>query len=269
MFKIGPTDLKGNIQATYKGHSVTLTTLEPNLLTFKYREDNMPITYYVYVIADSVLGYNVLVLSQYSNLLGGDYLICTKANDLYGTWTRNDGAFVVRFDGVTSGAYSYGTAALSRGGASSTAYNYTINNKGVMMWSQVLLGGKTQYFRIDMLDMTTATEEELNAADVYVKKNENGEIVGAFRRIAADGLLFTEATDEAGTTYLFDGGNMNGNVGKLYVNGEVAYTYVVKAYNMDNTANLEITDVKTGKTYRAILDYSKAGAIRLTIGEEI
>ena len=56
---------------------------------------------------------------------------------------------------------------------------------------------------------------------------------------------------------------------KLYKNGEVAYTYVVKAYNTDSTANLELTDVKTNKTYRAILDYSKNDAIRLTIGEEI
>jgi len=34
LFNIGPTDLKGSIQANYKGHNVTLTTLETNLLTF-------------------------------------------------------------------------------------------------------------------------------------------------------------------------------------------------------------------------------------------
>lgn len=269
MLKIGPTDLNGLIQANYKGHDVIINTLEPTLLTFKYREDNMPITYYIFVVEDTVLGYDVLVLSQYTNLYSGDYAICTKAHALYGEWEwakSNGDKFILKFDGIASGAYSYGVATLSRGGAGKTDYYYRTEEKGITLWSQAPLGGKTLYYKIELLDIAT---DDLTADNVFVKRDAEGNIIAAFKRIEADGLLFVEAKDEANNVFFFDGGNAGGASGKLYVNGEYKYDYVVKAYNTDQTADLEITDVETGVKYSATLDYSTSGNYSIEIGEVI
>ena len=266
MMKIGPTDLFGKIQANFKGHSVEITTLEPNLLTFKYREDNMPITYYIFVIEDEVLGYDVLVLSQYANLYSGGYSICTKAHALFGTWVSGNGEFTFRFDGITSGAYSNGVAELYRNTPSHTDYYYRTESYGITLWSQALLGGKTQYYKIVMLDVATLTDADKTATNVFLKKDENGNVLAAFKRIEADGLLFVSAKDADGNTYFFDGENVNGNPGHLSVNGEAKYTYKVKAYNADETATLELTSLTDGKVYSATLDYSGDTYV-LTIGE--
>ena len=269
MMKIGPTDLFGKIQANFKGYDVEISTLEPNLLTFKYWDNKMPITYYLFVIEDEVLGYDVLVLSQYSNLYSGGYSICTKAHALYGEWVNGTNEFTFRFDGITSGAYSNGVAELYRNTPSHTDYYYRTESYGITLWSQTMLGGKTLYYKLVMLDVESLTEADKTAMNVFMKKDENGNILAAFRRIEADGLLFVNAKDEAGNTYFFDGENVNGNVGHLSVNGEVKYTYKVKAYNDDATATLELTSLEDGKTYSATLDYSKSGAYILTIGEII
>ena len=263
LFKIGPTDLNGNINATFKGYNVTLSHYSADMLVFRYRENRMPITYYVYVIPDEKLGYDVLVLSEEESLLSGNYIICTRANDLYGAWVRNDGQFHLYFDGITSGSYSNGEAYLTRGGAGQTAYSYSYQEKGVMMWSQSPLGGRTYYYKIEQLDLET---DDYTAADVYLKKDKDGNVIGALRRIEVDGLYLTEAThtDKNGkhTVYFFDG------LGKLYANDKVVYTYVIKAYNTDNTVTLEITD-KNGVTYAATLDYGNAQNITLEIGDII
>jgi hypothetical protein len=269
MMEIGPTDLNGNIKAVFKGYNVDITTLEPNLLTFKYWEDKMPITYYVFVVEDEVLGYDVLVLSQYSNLYSGDYSICTKAHELYGEWVNGTGEFTLRFDGITSGAYSNGVAELYRGTPSHTDYYYRTESYGITLWSQSLLGNKTQYYKLIMLDVASLTAADKTAMNIYMKKDAHGNILAAFKRVEADGLLFVNAKDTAGNTYFFDGENVNGKPGNLSVNGEVKYTYKVKAYNDDSTATLEITSLADGKTYSATLDYSKSGNYILTIGEII
>lgn len=267
MMKIGPTDLFGNIQANFKGYDVEITTLEPNLLTFKYWEDKMPLTYYIFVVADDVLGYDVLVLSQYPNLYSGGYSICTKAHDLYGEWVSGNGEFTLRFDGITSGAYSNGTAELYRNTPSHTDYYYRTESYGITLWSQTALGGKTQYYKIIMLDVAQLTDKDKTAVNVFMKKDGHGNILAAFKRVEADGLLFVTAKDADGNTYFFDGENVGGNPGHLSVNGEVQYTYKVKAYNEDETATLELTSIADGTVYSATLDYSTNGAYVLTIGE--
>lgn len=269
MLKIGPSDMAGNIQANYKGYDVVLTTLESNLLTFKYRENNMPITYYVFVIQDEVLGYDVLVLSQYPNLYSGNYSICTKAHELYGEWVSGNGEFTLMFDGIASGAYSYGAAKLYRNTPSHTDYYYRTEFHGITLWSQSPLGGKTQYYKIVMLDVAQLSEADKTAVNVFLKKDAEGTILAAFKRIEADGLLFVTAQDAEGNVYFFDGENVNGNLGHLSVNGEVKYTYKVKAYNDDETATLELTSLEDGQTYSATLDYSTNGTYTLEIGEII
>jgi hypothetical protein len=134
------------------------------------------------------------------------------------------------------------------------------------LWSQALLGGKTQYYKIVMLDVATLTDADKIATNVFLKKDENGNILAAFKRIEADGLLFVNAKDSDGNVYFFDGENVNGNPGHLSVNGELKYTYKVKAYNADETAELELTSLEDGKVYSATLDYS-GNVYVLTIGE--
>ena len=118
-----------------------------------------------------------------------------------------------------------------------------------------------------MLDVAQLTDKDKTAVNVFMKKDEHGNILAAFKRVEADGLLFVTAKDADGNTYFFDGENVGGNPGQLSVNGEVQYTYKVKAYNEDETATLELTSIADGTVYSATLDYSTNGAYVLTIGE--
>ena len=269
MLKIGPTDLNGTIQANFKGYNVELTTIEQGLLTFKYRENNMPITYYVFVVEDTVLGYDVLVLSQYTNLYSGNYSICTKAHELYGEWVSGNNEFTLIFDGITSGAYAYGAAQLYRNTPSYTAYSYHTTKHGIILWSQTVLGGKTQYYKIVPLNVEDLTEAELGAVNVFLKKDADGNIIAAFKRVLADGILFVEAVDDAGNDYLFDGENANGNLGHIYVNGEVKYTYRVTEYVNEDTVKLVVTDIKTNVSYQATILYPEEGDNLFILGEII
>ena len=106
-----------------------------------------------------------------------------------------------------------------------------------------------------------ANPELINDPNAYV--NEDG--TRAFYRIEVDGLYLTEAKDskDSSIVYFFDG------EGNLLVDGEIVYTYVIKAYNGNSTATLEVTDVETGITYSATLDYGNANNKILIISEQI
>ena len=70
-FTIGATDTKGIIKANYRGHEVELSQLDMNMYVFSFKESSdMPMTYYVFVIEDESTNSTVLVLSEYTNLLG-------------------------------------------------------------------------------------------------------------------------------------------------------------------------------------------------------
>ena len=266
LFHIGPTDTNGVVKANFKGSDVELTYLDPATLTFRYREGKMPITYYVFVIFDEYTGENVLVLSEFTNLMAGEYFICSKVNELYGAWSwnRDNGKTTLTFDGVTSG-YVNGYAELTlklNTMTVTTEYFYAVREKGIVMWSREPMAERTWYFRLDFVP-ENEMEEASKREDAFVQRNEQGEVLQVLLRAEVDGLYLTEAFDKDGNEYLFDG------EGKLLVNGEEKYAYVVRAYNDDNTATLEVTDVTTGKTYTAILDYEDASHILFTLGEEL
>ena len=124
------------------------------------------------------------------------------------------------------------------------------------MWSQEPLGGRTIYYKIEMLDVDSAAAK---ADDAFVQTDETGKAIAAFRRVEVDGLYLTEAKDvnDENTTYFFDG------EGKLYVGDQVAYEYKVTSYNTDDTAYLEVT--KDGVTYFAVLNYVDPMNITLKI----
>lgn len=259
-FRIGATNLKGEIMAEFDGNDVVMSYLSPSMLTFFYRDkkNNMPITYYVYLIPDESTGRTVLVLSEYTDLYSGEYTICAPSNELYGKWTQVDekGDYKDRaicFDGVTSG-YVNGVSKITNK-FGETLYYYTIREKGIMMWSQDLLAGRTVYYKVKMINKSEYTAEQL--AGAYVLEDK------AFFLIEIDGLFLTEATDKDDNVYFFDG------EGNLEVNGEVKYTYTVLSYNTGNTVSLHITEIATGKTYEAAIDYSDSSNVLFTIFEEV
>ena len=266
LFHIGPTDTNGVIKANFKGTEVELTYIDPATLTFYYREDKMPITYYVFVIFDEATGDNVLVLSEFTNLMQGEYFICSKVNNLFGTWywTGDKGKTTLIFDGVTSGyvnGYAEQTLTLNTLTVT-TEYFYAVRDNGIVMWSREPMAERTWYFRLDLVpekDMEEAAKRD----DAYVLYDENGNIKQVLIRAEVDGLYLTEAFDEEGNEYIFDG------EGKLLVNGTAKYTYVIKSYNSNNTASLEVTDIASGKLYEAKLDYSDPTHLLFILGEEI
>ena len=255
ILKVGPTDLDGVIHATYLGNEIRMTFVDVGLYEFNFRDDNMPITYYVYIVNDERLGSDLLVLSEYTSLSQGNYTICTKANELFGSWIGNNG-FTLHFDGVSTGSYTYGHAKITRKTASATAYNYTLmTDNGALMWSQAeLAGGRTYYFKIELLDVATMSQADKNAENVYVQKDKDGNVIKAIRSIEADSLTFTNVTDadEHTKTYLFDADNEKGLVIKLA--DEIVYTYELTEYD-DSTklGTLHLTD-KNGVVYEAILN---------------
>ena len=186
-----------------------------------------------------------------------------------GEWVNGTNEFTFRFDGIISGTYSNGTAELYRDTPGHTDYYYRVDTHGIMLWSQITLGGKTQYYKIVMLDVASLTEADKTNANVFMQKDEGGNVLAAFKRVVADGLLFVSAVDAEKNTYFFDGGNVGSELGTLSVNGVEKYRYKIKSYNDDSTATLEITSLEDGKTYSATLDYSKSGAYVFIIGEII
>ena len=111
------------------------------------------------------------------------------------------------------------------------------------MWSQDLLGGKTWYYEIVVVDLES-NPEALNDPDAYICGNR------ALYRREVDGLYLTEAKSEDGTKDYFFNGH-----GKIVCDGVEVYSYVIKSYNTNNTATLHVTDLATGVTYVATLNY--------------
>jgi hypothetical protein len=79
-----------------------------------------------------------------------------------------------------------------------------------------------------------------------------------------------------GKTYVFDGGykdpinsTASATPGNLLLEGEAVYTYLIKAYNANRTATLELCEIATGKKYSATLDYADSANVTITLGDEI
>ncbi len=270
-FDIGPTDLKGNIQATFKGAKVTLSYLDPTTLTFYYRDGNMPHTYYVYVREDEPLNQKTLVLSEEQNLYG-DYIVCSPVSEWFGTWVLNSSKNLsfkhyIAFDGVIS-SYAFGTVRDSVDSIPKqdpTLYNFNVKERGTLMWSQeALFGGSTYlYYNLTMLKPgDNGYEAALARSDAWV--NEENQTV--ILRTEVDGLCLTEAKDEDDNEYFFDG------LGNIEVNGTVAYTYEDSdvTFNGNSTATIIVKNLKDNKYYTLYLDYADGSANgTVEIGDEV
>lgn len=267
IFSVGPTDLTGRINAVFKGANVELTMLDPGTLTFDFKDGQMPVVYYLLVMFDEAINDNILVLTEDPTLFSGEYVVCTKSDALFGVWDscQDNGKTKLYFDGVDSG-YANSVAQLTlklNYFTSTTNYFYNATDKGIVMWSQEQLAERTWYFKIVPLTVDEYNALE-NKDDAFVQRDKDGNVVKAILRVEVDGLYLTEAKDTtSNTVYFFDG------EGKMWANGVVKYEYVIKSYNLDSTATLEVVDVTTNKTYKATLNYQDNKNITFTLGEEI
>ena len=122
-----------------------------------------------------------------------------------------------------------------------------------MIWSQATLGGYTKYYK------WIACEK--NDPEAFLNGDK------AFKRVEIDSLYRTEAKDENGVIYTFNGGNVGDTLGEITASNGKTYSYKIQEYK-NNIATLAVTDKQTNKTYTATLDYSNASAITIKLTEK-
>lgn len=267
--EIGPSNLNGDIYARFKGKTVKIKELSPEVWTFSTKLENMPVTYYLFLLygeketnGATERYLSGFALTQYTSLAYNQYTICSPADELFGTWEmtenfegENKVYRTLSFDGVSfdpTGRYSFGTANMSYMG-SPTPYNYikTANGK-ILLWSQTPLLGYTRYY--------TLVECETTTAGAYVKDGK------AFTLKEVDAVMDTVAKDKSGTLYTFDGGNVNGKEGELKTNTGKTYAYKLTAYDSQTTTwTIALTDKATKKEYVAKMFTGNPENVTITI----
>lgn len=245
--QIGATQLDGVIRGKFYGKDIQLIEYDVDVLSFYYVENRQPHTYYLFIVFDETINDNILVLTEYANLYGDDWVICSKATEYLGTWVWNaNPEMSLTFDGVHSG-YTNGSA-IQKWGKAETAYSYIHKDGGLFMWSNEVMSEKYWYYTVRLLTADDEGFEEAKTASNAWYNAENNTVI---IREEVDALCFVEAVDKEGNAYYFDG------KGNVLVNGEVKYTYQIVGSNANNTTELIVVNVKTGKSYNAILDHSK------------
>ena len=264
LIEIGATSLDGKIPAkffkteSFGGYATELVYLDSTTLYTHYTANNAPYDYYLFMQeGDS------MVLTETANLYASEWIAVSRVDDLFGTWTSSETGTTLSFDGVQS-PFSYGIAKQVSTNYGTTAtqtdYYYTIKDGGILMWTQN--SAEIKYYKIETFD---------NATDgAYV----NGE--RSINRTRVDSLYLTQATDENGVVYTFNGGNINGKNGELVatktVHGQTqtvaTYSYEVNAYNSNSTATITLVDKATNKTYIATLNYQDAINVTITLTEQ-
>ena len=119
----------------------------------------------------------------------------------------------------------------------------------LFMWSSEALADRYWYYTIRLL---TADDEGFADAKADINSWYNAENNTVIIREEVDSLCFVEAKDHGGANCYFDG------KGNIVIDGEVQYTYEIDGANADDTYDLIVCDVATGKHYYAILDCSKS-----------
>lgn len=265
---IGATQLDGVIRGKFHGAPITLTVYDNDVLTFFYMEGKQPHTYYLYIIFDEYIQDDILILSEYNSLYAGDdWVYCSKKHNMFGTWVWNKNSqMTLSFDGFQSGytTYAAGTAKQSWNDAP-TYYYYVFKGENVLMWSFEPLANKYWYYSVRIVTEQDADFEQAKADKNAWYNTENNTVI---IREEVDNLCFTEAVDEDGNEYVFDG------KGNVLMNGEVKYNYFLDYVESDdktNTKHFIVLDVTDGKYYELTLDHSysiDAENILLSVGEE-
>ena len=270
-FSVLHQDTEGYVYAIFRGYEVKMHYVDVNVLSFSYYEGKMPYTYYAVVLFDEAMDETYIVLTEYENLSGDDYIYCTRVSDLYGSWTwGKDSKMTLTFDGISDSYAEFyaGVAKQSRGGHD-TDYYYTVKDGRIMLQSQEPLQGQIWYYDVKVLSEGDEGYAEAKAND-YNWFGDNGTVIV---RTRVDSLYLSVATDESDNEYFFDFLVKDGEtLGAIQKNGELKYTYVMDEVTYNNTtreATLVVTDVADGKRYHAVLNYSDASGDVFVLGEEI
>lgn len=257
---IGPTDLNGNVAGSYCGINVTMRFTDPGTLTFSCEIDNMPVTYYAFLLVGKDGKTNGIALSEYASLAYNNYTLCAKKDAWYGKWTQTNPDFSMEFDGASfadiadmTQRYANGVARLTYLGEH-TLYNYRVDSEGdLLMWSQEMLLGSTIYY--------TLVKCEPTETGAYCKDGK------AYKRVQVDSLFKATASDGT-VSYVFNGGNVNGKEGTLTASNGKTYSYQITEINsLSSVATLLLKDKTSGQSYTATLDYSNSAAIKITLSE--
>ena len=265
---IGPMDLQGDVYGQFKGVTVTMKFLDPTVLSFSTKIQNMPVTYYLFLLTDEDGNATGIAMSEYTSLAYNQYTICSKADNFFGEWSQADDKFTMSFDGVAfdpTGRYSYGQAYISYDGNPTPYYyiftgnvndNYIFEDGEykILMWSQAPLAERTIYYTLVSCNPTDA--------GAYVIEKDG--VTYAFKRVEVDSLFETIATDANGVTYFFDGGNAGGKEGTVTTSNGKSYSYRITEYKT-NAVVLTFTDKSTNKVYTATLDTTNSSDIKITL----
>ncbi len=279
-FKVGYTDLDGNIHATFRGFDVVmryyqLSNYGTPSYTFSFKDGKMPYTYYLFIIPEESVNEKYLVLTEYADLTGDDYIYCSRVDEsLFNAWTSNRMSnMTLEFDGVSqSYATLYTGVARQSMNGYSTMYYYYFAEGRLIMYSQSSLGGKILRYDVKILHEGDEGYEEAKTNRNNWFDAKTGTVLV---QTEVDSLYGGVATDEDENEYFFDF-VIEGNevLGGIRMNGELKYTYNSSAVSFNSATSealIEATDVTTGKKYLLTLDYSNAegkGDI-LIIGDEI
>ena len=270
--QIGPSALNGNIYALFKGKTVMMEKLSPEVWTFSTRIENMPVTYYLFLLYGERTTGGVaeryvsgFALTQYTSLAYNQYIVCSPADAWFGTWemteTVDDEQVVYRtlsFDGVSfdpTGRYSFGIANMSFMGAPTPYYYMETASGKILLWSQTTLLGYTRYY--------TLVACESNVAGAYVKGDK------AFVLKEVDAVMDTVAKDKNGTTYTFDGGNVNGKAGTVQASTGKTYAYKLTAYDNETaTWTIALTDKASNTEYEAKMFTGNPENVTITLSQK-
>ena len=272
VFTVLYEDANGAVHARFRGYDVQMREYDYDTLTFSYKDGKMPMTYYAHIIDDLQTKEIVIVLSEYQELNGDDFIYCSRVSNLFGTWTwGEDAKMTLTFDGVSDqyAKFYKGVAKQSRGGYD-TNYYYTVKDGKIVLESQDALQGSIWYYDVKILSDSDEGYAQAKANKNNWYNSENGTVLV---RTRVDSLYLGAATDADENEYLFDFVVEDGKtLGAIRVNGEIKYTYVMEDVMFNNTdrkATMVVTDVASGKAYHATLDYSNASGDVFILGEEV
>ena len=229
LLEIGGVDMNGKIDGKYLGKIVEMEYFGDYLIFFYQTFDR-----YVFILDDDnpeteEVEY-CLAVSDYEVFVQNGYKICSRIDDMFGTWTQNGSKKEFRFDGVTDSNYVNGYAEIAMG-ASATGYYYRNDgNGGLMIWSREL--DTTLIYRTEWCGV--------DEAGAYV----NADRSKAFKLVEVDALYTISATDKSnGRVYTFNG------EGTVECEGE-QYSYEIVKYD---DGEILITIVIEGVEYDAIV----------------
>lgn len=265
VFYIGPSDLDGNILATFYGVDVKIQDMGSDILSFSCEIDSMPVTYYMFLLYDNETNeLDGFALSQYNSVVYGSYQFCSRVDELKGVWTMHGNEnFTIAFDGVQSN-YSNGIA-YRYYKEFPTPYLYRVYRDAngeieeILIWSQETYNESTLYYTLKFADSVSD--------GAYVK---DGKVLVCEE---ADSLFRMSATDKDGYTYTFDGKNTDNDTwGKVTItkDGEATrvWEYDIEAFNSNMTANITIRDTATNTLYTAVINYRNSGNVTIELTEK-